>query len=154
MADGETGREGLFSTDRGRLRQAYHEAWRKRRQGEPLEPLEGLIAAVVEDHPEYHAMLAGADALEREFPAQLGAVNPYLHMGLHLAVREQVAIDRPLGVRSRYQGLGARLRGPHEAEHAMMDCLAAGLWESQRYRRPPDEAAYLECLERLVRGVS
>jgi hypothetical protein len=143
---------GLYATDRARLRQAYRDAWRKRRAGEPLEPLEVLIATVVEQHPEYHPMLARDDALDRDFLPGAGAVNPYLHMGLHLAVQEQVATDRPVGVRGAYQALVRRLGSPHQAEHAMMDCLAAWLWEGQRGGRPPEEAAYRDCLEQLVRG--
>ncbi|EHQ52808.1 hypothetical protein ECTPHS_08958 [Ectothiorhodospira sp. PHS-1] len=139
---------------REQLRQMYCQVWRKSRAGEPLQPLEQQIARVVRDHPEYQAMLEAPEAaLAAEFTPEQGAVNPFLHMGMHLAIRDQVATDRPHGVRAAYERLLPRL-GPLEAEHAMMDCLGQALWEAQRSGRPPDEATYLECLRRVsTRGV-
>src|SRR5512136_2476231 len=43
--------------DRSSLRRAYLEAWRKRREGIPMEPLEHQLATVVEEHPEYQAFI-------------------------------------------------------------------------------------------------
>lgn len=127
----------------------YVGAWNKARRGAALTPLEERIAAVVSEHPEYHAALESGAASEAEYTPEGGETNPFLHMGLHIAIREQVAIDRPPGVRAVFAGLAAA-RGPHEAEHAMLECLAETLWEAQRAARPPDDAAYLERLRRLA----
>lgn len=134
---------------RDQLRRAYVEAWRKRREGRPLEPLEAQIADVIEQHPEYHAMLEDEAALERDFLPEHSQSNPFLHMGLHLAVRDQVATDRPPGIRAVFTALAQRLGSGLEAEHRMIECLAEAMWNAQRTGLPPDERAYLERVRRL-----
>ncbi|HTJ17435.1 MAG TPA: DUF1841 family protein [Steroidobacteraceae bacterium] len=135
---------------RDQLRRVYIEAWRKRREGLPIEPLEAQVADVIALHPEYHAALErGDDALDRDYTPESGQSNPFLHMGLHLAVRDQIATDRPAGIRKAFQSVAARLGSEHEAEHRIIECLAEAMWEAQRSGRPPDEAAYLQRVLRL-----
>jgi hypothetical protein len=135
---------------REQLRRRYLEAWRKYNARSPLEPLEAQIAAVVAEHPEYIALLeSGAAALSAEFSPEGGRENPFLHLGLHLAVREQVATDRPPGIARVHESLANRFGGAHAAEHAMIERLAETLWEAQRARCAPDEQRYLERLRSL-----
>jgi Domain of unknown function (DUF1841) len=75
-------------------------------------------------------------------PAQ-SSENPFLHMGLHLAVREQLSVDRPLGIRDLKRLLQARYGDAHRAEHALMEALGEELWVAQRDGRVPDERQYL-----------
>jgi hypothetical protein len=141
----------LLPTDRESLRALYLEAWRKRRTGLPAEPLEIQVADVIEQHPEYHALLErGPEALARDWTPEQGESNPFLHMGLHLGLREQVGTDRPAGIAAIHRALAARL-GLHEAEHRMSECLAEALWRAQRDGVLPDEAAYLDALRRIAR---
>jgi hypothetical protein len=135
-------------SSRDSIRRAYIEAWRKRRERLPLEPLETQIADVIELHPEYQAALTDGDATTREFTPDGGQSNPFLHMGLHLAIREQVATDRPPGIRHVFATLERRAGSTHEAEHRAIDCLAEALWNAQRNGRPPDEIAYLDALKK------
>ena len=137
----------IFGQDRNELRRMYQAAWRKFCNKEMLSPLEAQIAQVVEQHPEYHDSVAGD--LDREFTVEAGETNPFLHMGLHLGIRDQVATDRPPGIASIFNDLAARAGDPHAAEHRMIDCLAETLWEAQRDNSAPDEQAYLERLRRL-----
>ena len=133
------------------LRRAYVEAWRKRREGLPIEPLEAQIADVIELHPEYQSALENPDrTLDRDYTPDGGQSNPFLHMGLHLAVRDQVATDRPAGIRQAFQGVTARLGSAHDAEHRVIECLAEALWEAQRSSRMPDEQAYLARVRALM----
>jgi hypothetical protein len=135
---------------RDELRRVYVEAWRKRRAGLPIEPLEAQVADVIALHPEYHAALErGEDALGRDYTPEGGQSNPFLHMGLHLAVRDQIATDRPAGLRQAFESLAKRVGSAHEAEHRIIECLAEAMWEAQRSARPPDEAAYLQRVLRL-----
>ena len=135
---------------RDELRRVYVEAWRKRRAGLPIEPLEAQVADVIALHPEYHAALERSEnALTRDYTPEGGQSNPFLHMGLHLAVRDQIATDRPAGLRAAFASLAARLGSEHEAEHRIIECLAEAMWEAQRAGRPPDEAAYLQRVLRL-----
>ena len=137
--------------DRSGLRRRYVEAWRKHHAGRPLEPLEHQIVTVIEQHPEYHALLEDeAEALGRDFTPEAGQSNPFLHMGLHLAIREQAATDRPAGIAAIRTQLAERLADSHEAEHRMLERLAEALWLSQRTGRPPDEDAYVESLRQML----
>lgn len=142
----------IFDTQsRDQLRRAYFEAWRKHREGLPLEPLEAQIADVIALHPEYQAALERSeDALDRDYSPEGGQSNPFLHMGLHLAVRDQIATDRPPGMRAAFEALAARLGTPHDAEHQIIECLAEALWEAQRASRMPDEQAYLRRVQGLA----
>jgi len=136
---------------RSDLRQMYVDAWRKHRERLPMEPLEAQIAQVIAEHPEYQALLNDADAaLARDFTPEGGQSNPFLHMGLHLTVRDQVATDRPQGIRSAYMAL-ARRREPHDVEHAMIEHLAEALWQAQRDGSPPNEQVYLRRVQKLAR---
>ena len=136
--------------NRDQMRRMYLEAWRKFSARAPLEPLEAQLAAVIAEHPEYVAWLeSGDEALSAEFTPEGGRENPFLHMGLHLAIREQVATNRPAGIAEIHQKLSTRLGGAHAAEHAMLEPLAETLWDAQRHGRVPDEQAYLERLRKL-----
>jgi len=142
----------MFTQDRDSMRRFFLDAWRKARDdGAQIEPLEEQIASVVRAHPEYHTLLDDPDAaLSRDFLPESGATNPFLHLSLHLAILEQVTTDRPPGIRTVYHHFVAAEGNPHQAEHRIMDCLAQALWEAQRSGRPPDESAYMECLQRLI----
>ena len=136
--------------NRDQMRRMYLEAWRKFSARAPLEPLEAQLAAVIVEHPEYVTWLeAGEGALGAKFTPEGGQENPFLHMGLHLAIREQVATNRPAGIAEIHGKLSARLGNAHAAEHAMLEPLAEALWEAQRQGRMPDEQAYLERLRKL-----
>ena len=140
----------LYGSDRDDLRRAYVVAWSKSRAGQALEPLERLLVAVIAEHPEYQAALESRDALEREFPPEAGQSNPFLHMGLHVAIREQIATDRPPGVRALCAELLPRFADAHRLEHALMECLAETLWDARRAGGVPDEARYLGRVRRLA----
>lgn len=137
----------IFGEDRGELRRMYVTAWRKHLAGEPMSPLESEIARVVTEHPEYHDAVEGD--VDREFTVESGQTNPFLHMGLHLGIREQVATNRPPGIAAIFRSLATLHGDAHAAEHRMIDCLAETLWEAQRAGLAPDEASYLERLRRL-----
>ena len=138
----------IFGQDRNELRRMYVDAWQKRIDGLPMSPLEIQIADVVSEHPEYHDAMNAAE-LERDFTPEDGKTNPFLHMGLHLGIREQIATDRPPGIRNIFESLAARLGDSHDAEHRMIDCLAETLWEAQSRNGAPDEQRYLERLRQL-----
>jgi hypothetical protein len=137
------------NSSREELRRRYITAWQRRREGLPLEPLDAQIADVIELHPEYQPMLQAPDALDRDFTVEQGQVNPFLHMGLHLGLREQLGTNRPAGITQIHARLAQKLGSAHAAEHRMVDLLAETLWEAQRAGRAPDEMAYLEKLRKL-----
>ncbi len=140
----------IFSNDRRQLRQMYVEAWQKRLGDQPLTPLQAQIAAIIEWHPEYHDSLTEHD-LDLDYLPEGGRTNPFLHLGLHLGIREQVATNRPVGIAAVHDALLKTLGDAHAAEHRMIDVLAETLWEAQNAGGPPDEQRYLERLRALAR---
>ena len=140
----------IFGQDRDELRKMYSDAWQKRSDKVPMSPLETQIADVIALHPEYHDAIAAVD-LDREYTPEGGETNPFLHMGLHLGLREQVATNRPAGIAGIHTELAHKLADLHAAEHQMIDCLAETLWEAQSQNSAPDEQKYLERLRRLAR---
>lgn len=143
----------MFSQDRNPMRQFFVDAWRKQRGGQPMQPLEVLVAEVIADHPEYHAQLEHPEPdLARDFSGATGESNPFLHMGMHISLREQLGADRPAGIRDLYQRMRSTAADAHECEHRMMDCLEKTLWEAQSAGRAPDEQTYLACLRQLLAG--
>lgn len=128
----------------------YADAWDKHCQRLPMSPLEAQISAVIDWHPEYHGDVSGDD-LNRDYTPDGGQTNPFLHMGLHLSIREQVATNRPTGIAEVYETLAAKSGDAHVTEHQMIECLAETLWEAQNQNGAPDEQKYLQRLQRLAR---
>jgi Domain of unknown function (DUF1841). len=142
----------MFGNDRDSLRRYYRTVWDKATADQPLEPLEHLIAGAIREHPEYQPVLADPEiALGREYTPEQGQTNPFLHMGMHIAIQEQLGGDRPAGILDVYQRLRRRMGDSHAVEHRMMECLGETLWEAQRDGVEPDERVYLERLRRLAR---
>jgi hypothetical protein len=134
---------------RDQARRFYVEVWRKHKERALLEPLEAQIAAIISEHPEYIPLLeSGEAALTEDFSPDSGRGNPFAHMAVHQALREQVAIDRPPGVARQYRRITQKL-GQHEGEHTMGAVLAEMIWETVNQRREPDMEVYLERLRRL-----
>jgi hypothetical protein len=137
----------IFGQDRSELRKMYADAWAKSQAGAVLSPLEAQIANVVAEHPEYHDVIEGNIA-ESDYVPEDGQTNPFLHMGLHLALREQVSTNRPSGIAAIHSKMSHKLGDLHDAEHRMIECLAETLWEAQSANQMPDENKYLERLMR------
>ncbi|MDX1515323.1 MAG: DUF1841 family protein [Woeseiaceae bacterium] len=138
----------IFSQNRTELRRMYVDAWAKHQDALPLTALEAQIVDVIAEHPEYRDALESA-SMDRDYLPEDGETNPYLHLGLHLGLREQIATDRPAGIAEVFRTIAARLGDRHSAEHRMIDCLAETLWDAQRHNRAPDEQYYLERLRQL-----
>lgn len=141
----------MFGNQREQLRQFYCDAWQKHlEQKEPLSPLEQQIAAVIKEHPEYHTLLENKDAsMSAEYLPEMGETNPFLHLGMHLGIRDQVSTDRPPGIAELYQRL-VSLKGIQDAEHAMMECLAEMIWQAQQHQTAPDDILYMDCLGKIT----
>lgn len=140
----------MLVQDREAARRFFIDVWRKKRQAMTLEPLEQQIAGIIVQHPEYHRILEDGEALRRSYLPENGVTNPFLHMGLHLAVQEQLMTDRPKGILLLYQQGLRRFVDAHVLEHRVMDCLAETLWNAQRKNALPDEGEYLCCVQELV----
>ena len=140
----------FFGQNREQLRQLFIDSWNKRLTSAPMEPIEEMVAAIIAEHPEYHPMLEQPDAaLAKDYLPEFGEINPFLHMAMHIALREQLSSNRPHGITKVYRKLLGKYGDPHEVEHHMAECLGEIIWRAQRENKLPDEAAYLECLQKL-----
>jgi hypothetical protein len=131
-------------------RQLFFTSWDKYLHKKNLLSLENDIVQVILAHPEYHNIIENTNKFQQHtYYPELGETNPFLHMGLHLAVREQVATDRPVGIKTVYNILIKKYSDPLIVEHLIMDQLAECLWLSQKNNLPPDEQLYLNTLTNL-----
>lgn len=140
----------MFNPSRDDARNFLFESWRKRRENELLTPLEDLVTQLIAKHPEYHALLDNPDKYQgKEYTAESGEPNPFLHLMMHLSIEEQISIGQPHGIREQFARLTQHYQSEHDAQHKMMECLGEMLWQSQRAGTPPDAALYLSCLDKI-----
>jgi hypothetical protein len=141
----------LFGSNRRDTREVFFQTWKKLNNGEPLDGIEAVVGRIVQAHPEYHSLLSRPEVMEdADYLPEQGQTNPFLHMGMHVAIEEQLSIDQPRGIREQFKKLLLRNPDPHESQHVIMECLGEMLWQSQRQQLPPDEKTYLQCLERFT----
>jgi hypothetical protein len=139
----------MFTPSQADVRHFFCSVYAKARSGAPMQAIEILASQWIDEHPEYHADLRDeAAALERMYEVKDGQTNPFLHLSMHLSISEQCSIDQPRGIRQAVELLTARRDSLHEAHHQAMECLGQMVWESQRAGRPPDGAAYIDCVQR------
>lgn len=141
----------MFGQDRTELRQMFFTAWKKHQNKQLMEPLEAVVAKIIELHPEYHALLENETAeLDKDYTPEMGQTNPFLHMAMHISIQEQLSTKRPTGIEQLHQSILKKNKDPHETEHLMIECLGKMLWEAQSQNRMPDENEYLECLKKYI----
>lgn len=140
----------MFGQDRTELRKMFFSAWQKHQNKQLMEPLEAVIAKIIELHPEYHALLENEDALDRDYTPEMGQTNPFLHMAMHISIQEQLSTKLPSGIEQLYQSILNKNQDAHATEHLMMECLGKMLWEAQSQNRMPDEKDYLNCLKKYI----
>lgn len=139
----------LFNPTRDEARSFLIESWRKRREGLLMTPLEDLAAQLISKHPEHHDVFEDSEAnLGRDYHPEHGVMNPFLHLMMHLTIEEQISIDQPPGIRAHFTRLTHRYESEHEAQHAMMECLAEMIWQAQKNGTQPDARIYMDCLAR------
>ncbi|MCX7090060.1 MAG: DUF1841 family protein [Legionellales bacterium] len=136
----------FYGTQIQDTRSYFFTAWRKHQANQPLDQLESQLLAVILQHPEYHTVLAQQEKDYRYDP-ESGMSNPFLHMGLHLALHDQIMLDRPEGIKAAFEKLLQKHGDPHYVEHLFIEELAKILWKAQSEQRAPDEKAYLAACE-------
>jgi len=141
----------FYGDQRNETRQFFFTVWKKVQTKQPLLPMETQIADVLNMHPEYAKVVSDPDkTIDADYSIEKGESNPFLHMGMHLALYEQIGTNRPAGIQEVYKQYCIRHGDSHPAEHAMMETLGEVLWEAQRFGKAPDEQHYLRLLkERL-----
>ena len=142
----------MFNPSRDDARNFLYDSWCKHLNGTVLTPLEDMVAQLIIKHPEYHELLNNPDQFkDKDYTAENGEPNPFLHLMMHLTMQEQISIDQPPGIRAHLQRLTAHYQSEHDALHVLLECLGQVVWRAQRDRAAPDEEAYLECICRELR---
>lgn len=141
----------MFNPSRDQARDFLFTAWQKfnaANANTPLTSLETIAVDIIAKHPEYHDLLARRNQfVDRDYAPEHGETNPFLHISMHIAIQEQIAIDQPHGIRAAHQKLAAKLGSVLNAEHEIMDCLAEMIWQAQQTKCAPDAKIYLKCLQ-------
>lgn len=138
----------LYSKDREEMRAVFRQAWRKYQNNEPLEKIEGLIAELIALHPEYHTAINNVDhddGIAREHTQQA-----FMHLSLHLAIREQISMNQPHGIRELYDKALKRRKDPLEAEHILMDALYEMMTRAENSPTGLDDQLYLALINQRV----
>ena len=139
----------MFSQDRSKQREFLASSWQKHINGEILEPLELQLALIVQKHPEYHALI---NDINLEYFPEQGKTNPFLHINLHLALQDQLALNQPIGINDIYKELIVIHSDIHEVEHMMMECIAEMIFSSQKNKTTLDQDNYLVNLKNLIKN--
>ena len=140
----------LYGSKRETYRQVFLDSWRAYQEGRPLEGVQTRIVAVILRHPEYHGLLADAQrGLGQDFPPEQGRSNPYIHMSLHVALEEILALGEPAGIVDLFDSARRKL-SENGAEHLFVDCLGEMMWQAQRAGRAPEPTALLSCVRRSL----
>jgi Domain of unknown function (DUF1841) len=141
----------LFNPSRNEVRDFFFEAWAKAKAAQVLTDLEKIALAVMHMHPEYHAILDAPELFKHQdyFP-EFGESNPFLHMSLHVSIHEQISINQPTGIVGIYAQLKLKHQNEHDAQHAILECLAETIWQAQRNNAGMDSVHYLQLLQQKV----
>jgi hypothetical protein len=139
----------VFSQDRSKQREFLAKSWQKHINAQILEPLELQLALIVQKHPEYQALI---NDINLEYFPEQGKTNPFLHINLHLALQDQLALDQPIGINDIYKKLIVIHSDTHEVEHMMMECIAEMIFNSQKNNATLDQDNYLINLKNLIKN--
>tara|TARA_Y100000588_G_C14268348_1_gene931048 strand:- start:4092 stop:4529 length:438 start_codon:yes stop_codon:yes gene_type:complete len=140
----------FYGSSINETRKMFFNSWLKYQSKQGLEPVEQQVVNVILDHPEYHDLLEQQANIEKAYFPEFGETNPFLHMGLHLAIREQVTTNRPSGIAPIFKNLLIQKSSKLDAEHALIDCLAESLWLAQKNKSMPSESDYLACCQKQL----
>ncbi len=97
----------MYTNNRDAYRQAFFTVWQKYQKKLPLDATEAQLVEVIALHPEFHALLENPAAYQQqEFELE---ENPFLHMSLHIALREQIRMNRPHGIATILQTITGKI---------------------------------------------
>lgn len=140
----------MFNPTRAQVRQLFFDTWRKYRQKGILSGIETIALEVILLHPEYQDILDDEEYYrDKDYFPEMGETNPFLHMSMHVAIKEQLSIDQPIGIRQKFERLLKKTGNEHDATHLIIECLAEMLWQAQRHQTPPDAQVYFDCLDKM-----
>ena len=140
----------MYNLSRYQSRQFFFNTWYKYNpSGSTFWHGRELHLILILLHPEYHCILDDMEGYhDKDYLPEMGDTNPFLHMTMHIAIKEQLSIDQPFGIRNRFERLQKKNKDEHETTHQIMECLAEMLWKAQRSQCTPNASIYFECLDK------
>ncbi len=128
--------------------QSISTVWKAVKAGESLEGEDARLAAILQEHQEYHEAW---DNIETHVPPapESGQVNPVAHAYFHLVVENQIALGQPPEVALAVQRLVRNGRDRHEAIHAVGYVLAGELHTILKNQTPFNQTRYVREIRRL-----
>ncbi len=137
----------FFDLNKEALRQQYFSAWQRYQDKELLSQLEQEIVTVILQHSEYQAIFDyQINIIDQDHSACSLQENPFLHLGLHLAIREQLQTNRPTGILNIYNILLEKYTDAHQVEHYLMHVLMNLFLDTQKIRIADIEQEYIKRL--------
>lgn len=138
----------MWTNNRLSYRTYFYQTWQKHLEGRPLTALESELVDVISVHPEYHFIFSNEAYQEQDYFPELGDSNPFLHLSLHLGLREQLSTDRPAGIRAIFDFLLQKYKDRQTVEHKMMEQISEMMYRASR-GQPLDDASYLQGLKNI-----
>ncbi len=139
----------LMSQLKSLSRQRLRVIWEMAQADGPLDGEDAQIAAIMREHTQWHHLWACLDELS-DAEIERGSVNPIAHILMHQAVMNQINGALP-AVAATFDSLVATGLDRHEAIHRIAATLTEGIWEVMKYKRPFDEAKYLQKLKAMTK---
>jgi hypothetical protein len=141
-----------LNLEKTEVREIFFNVFKKSQNNERLEPLEKQIIELIQEHSEYQEIFLNPEKYkEYNFSAELQEENPFLHLGLHLTLLDQITTNRPKGITAIYKDLVDVMGNAHHAEHHMMEILHEELQQVVHNKKFPDEKNYLKQLKKLLK---
>jgi hypothetical protein len=122
----------------------------KQQTGEPLTGLEGMVAQVMKEHPEFEPFWDQGERMAYPQEIEGSVVNPLVHTGLHVVVEKQIREDDPEEVRLVLGRLEGEGKSRHEALHVVAQIWGSHYFQSVRRGNPMEELSYIEALKVLL----
>jgi len=138
----------LYSQNRSEQRTFLSNAWLKYKNNEILNPIETQLAEIIKLHPEYQNLILKTNS---EYFPEEGKTNPFLHINLHLALREQLSINQPKNMKAIFDSILSKIGDSHKVEHIMMECIAEVIHTAQINNQELNFIQYNNCLKEIFK---
>ena len=132
-------------------RQQMRLLWQLAQTGAPLEDEHARLIKIMREHPEYADLWGRLDELS-DTEIERDGVNPILHVQMHAAVENQIALRDPDEVRVSLKALLRQGYDRHEAIHVIASALLEEIFPVLKEQHPFNEAHYLRKLRKLAHG--
>ncbi len=141
----------MFSPSQLDVRKFFLGSYNKAKANIILTDIENIAYSVILEHPEYDFIFHDQDKyLNYQWYPEVGEINPFLHLSMHLSIIEQISINQPLGIKDLFDEMCHKTKDRHKSYHELIECLGEMLWQSQKYGTEPDPNLYLMCIKQKL----